>query len=214
MGPVHEINRHPERSRPQRAALDAVLDAALVATLSTVVDDRPWVVPMLFARDGDRLIVHGSTGAGALRHVAAGAPVALSVARVDGLVIAHTTFESSANYRSAVVHGRLEPLTGADQERALDLLSDRLVPGRVGEVRPTTRKERSATLAMALPIVEGRWTVKIRDDWSDVPDEPTDAWIGILPVTTTYGPPRTAPFSPPSAPVPASVRRLAGSVAR
>ncbi len=207
--PPQRVGRHPERASSERDALDAVLDASLVGTLSTVVDGRPWVVPMLYARVGDRILVHGSTGAGALRAVAAGSPVALCVALIDGLVVAHTTFESSANYRSAVVSGRLEPLTGAEQEAALDHLSERILPGRTDEVRPTTKKERSATLAMALPIVDGQWTVKVRDDWSSVPEEESDAWVGVVPIRTVFDPPQTAPFSPPDAPVPASVRALA-----
>lgn len=211
MGPVESVNRHPERARTARDDLYAVLDASLVGTLSTVVDGRPWVVPMLYARDGDRLLVHGSTGAGALRHVASGAPVALSVTLMDGLVVAHSTFESSANYRSAVVHGTLEALSGEEQVRALDTLSDRLIPGRVAEVPPIRRKEAAATLAMWLPIIDGQWTVKVRNAWSDLPEEPTDAWIGIVPVRTVYDEPVTAPFSPPGAEVPASVRRLVAS---
>ena len=52
-----EIRRLPERALADRSELDAVLDAARVATLSTVSDGRPLVVPVLFARDGDRLLV-------------------------------------------------------------------------------------------------------------------------------------------------------------
>ena len=47
------LGRHAERGRTERAELDALLDEVLAGTLSTVVDGRPWVVPMLFARDGD-----------------------------------------------------------------------------------------------------------------------------------------------------------------
>lgn len=210
---VEAVNRHPERARTEREALYDVLDASLVGTLSTVVDGRPWVVPMLYARDGDRLLIHGSTGAGALRHVADGAPVALSVTLMDGLVVAHSTFESSANYRSAVVHGTLTRLTGEEQVTALDTLSDRLIPGRVAEVQAIQRKEAAATLAMWLPIEDGRWTVKVRDDWSDVPDAPTDAWMGIVPIRTVYDVPLTAPFCPAEREIPASVRRLVESTA-
>ena len=96
---------------------------------------------MLFARQGDRILLHGSTGAGALRHVAAGAPAALAVIAVDALVVGHTTFDSSANYRSAVVHGSLTPLGDDERAVALDALSERILPGRTGEVRPMTRQE-------------------------------------------------------------------------
>lgn len=204
---IDRIRRHRERGSDERAHLDAILDAAVVGTLATVVDDEPWVVPVLVARDGDRILVHGSTGAGALRHVAAGAKAAICVTHLDALVVAHTTFESSANYRSAVIRGRLEQLSGDDAEAALDVLSDHVLPGRLAEVRGTTAKERAATLAVALPITDGAWTVKTRNAWSDEPDEPTDAWIGIVPVHTSYGEPQTAPFSPTTQ-VPASIRAL------
>ena len=74
MEPVakERIRREAHLARTERADLDAILDAGLVGTFCTVVDGRPLSVPMLYARVGDRLYLHGSTGAGALRRVAAG----------------------------------------------------------------------------------------------------------------------------------------------
>ncbi|HMM94613.1 MAG: DUF1272 domain-containing protein [Micrococcales bacterium] len=206
---TERLTRKPERATADRAALDALLDEVLAGTLSTVVDGRPWVVPMLFARDGDRILLHGSTGAGALRQVAAGAPAALTVVSVDGLVVAHTTFESSANYRSAVVHGELVTLGDADRERALEVLSERLLPGRTTEVRPMTRREQVATLAMALPITDGRWVLKARSGGPGDPDEETTAWTGVVPLRTVAGDPEPSPHAlSTAAEVPASVRGL------
>lgn len=203
------LTRKPERGSSDRTALDALLDDVLVGTLATVVDGRPWTVPMLFARDGDHVLLHGSTGAGALRQVAAGAPAALTVVALDGLVVAHTTFESSANYRSAVLHGELVTLSGAEQERALDVLSDRLVPGRTSEVRPSSRREHAATLAMALPITDGRWLYKERTGGPSEPDEETQAWTGVVPLRTVAGEPEPSEHAVTlGAPVPASVRAL------
>jgi nitroimidazol reductase NimA-like FMN-containing flavoprotein (pyridoxamine 5'-phosphate oxidase superfamily) len=207
--PAPALRRHAERGRTDRDDLDALLDEVLAGTLSTVVDGRPWVVPMLFARDGDRILLHGSTGAGALRHVAAGAPAALTVMSVDGLVVAHSTFDSSANYRSAVVHGELEPLEDADAARALDVLSERLLPGRTAEVRVSTRRERAATLAVALPITAGRWLLKVRAGGPGEPEEATDAWCGVVPLRTVAGAPEPAPWTEDAGTaVPASVTAL------
>lgn len=199
------LNRLKQRGSTERAALDAILDDVLAGTLSTVVDGGPWVVPMLFARQGDRILLHGSTGAGALRHVAAGAPAAFSVVTVDALIIAHSTFDSSANYRSAVVYGDLTPLPDAERERALIDISERLIPGRTSEVRPMTRREMTATLAMALPITEGSFMVKSRTGTSGEPDEPTDAWHGRVELRTVALEPEAAPTSPTHE-VPQSVR--------
>ena len=212
--PVERLTRKPDRGASDREALDSLLDEVLAGTLSTVVDGRPWVVPMLFARDGDRLLLHGSTGAGALRQVAAGAPAVLSVTVVDGLVVAHTTFDSSANYRSAVVHGELVNLTGPDRATALDRISERLVPGRTREVRPSTPKEEAATLAMALPIIEGSWVLKVRSGGPSVPEEdPDGAWCGVVPLRVVAGAPEAAPWSTEAGlPVPASVEGFVASV--
>ncbi len=191
MSAPRAVRRLAERSRTQRAELDAVLDAGLVGTLSTVVDGAPWVVPLLYARDGDSILLHGSTGAGALRHVAAGAPAALSVVHLDGVVVAHTTFDSSANYRSAVVYGTLEPVTEPGEKRAaLSRVSDAVLPGRDGEVRPMTAREIAATQVLRLRIHDGDWLVKVRTGGPGDPDEPTDAWTGVVPLRVVADDPR------------------------
>jgi len=125
---------------------------------------------------------------------------------LDALVVGHTTFESSANYRSAVLRGRLEPLPDDDRDAALNVLSDRLIPGRVAEVRPSNRKELAMTQVLALPITPGSWTYKERTGPASEPDEPTDAWCGIVPRLTSWGTPEASSWT--TSAVPASVRRL------
>jgi uncharacterized protein len=198
-----QINRHRERARHERAELDAVLDTGHhVATLSTVVDGRPWVVPMLYGRAGDRVLLHGSVGAGALRHVAAGAP-------------AHTLFDSSANYRSAVVHGTLVALSGDEAVQALTRISDGVMPGRSAEVPPHTKKQVAATTALAMDIVPGKWTVKVRASGPGEPAEgeaDPDLWTGVLPVLSRYGEPQRSEYAAPTVAVSRSVLDvLAGS---
>lgn len=210
------LRRLAERARAERAELDAVLDAALVGTLSTVVDGQPWVVPLLYVRDGDRILLHGSTGAGALRHVAAGASAALSVVHLDGIVVAHTTFDSSANYRWAVVYGALRPITDDEARReALSPISDALLPGRDAEVRPMTVKEVAATLVMEMEIRDGEWLVKVRTGGPGEPDGPTEAWTGVVPLRVVADEPLPDGRSagrrvPPS--VRERVRRAGGAV--
>lgn len=207
---MKQIRRENHFARTDRAALDSVLDAAAVGTLATVVDGLPWAVPMLYARDGDRILLHGSTGAGALRHVAAGAPAAFCVTLLDGMVVADTLFESTANYRSAVVRGNLTAIDAGDAAYALDLLSDSLIPGRSSEVRSSTKKELAATLAIALPIEPEGWTVKIRDAPPPRPETSADlgSWAGVVPLRTVAGDPVPAPWVGADVDVPESVLRL------
>lgn len=210
------LHRHAERGLTEREHLNALLDSELVGTLATVVEGAPWAVPMLYARDGDRVLLHGSTGAGALRHVAAGAPVAVCVTALDDLVVAATTFSSSANYRSAVIRGVPRPLEGDERERALELLSERILPGRPAEVRPMSRKEVQATLAMELPITDGAWIMKARTGLPATnadAEADADVWAGVVPVVRAYGEPQPAPWAS-DLPVPASVAELTGRAER
>jgi uncharacterized protein len=213
-----QIHRHRERARSSRADLDAVLDAGHhVGSLSTVVDGRPWVVPMLYGRDGDRILLHGSVAAGALTQVAAGAPAALCVTHIDGWVYAHTLFDSSANYRSAVVHGALIPLSGDDAVAALTAISECLTPGRSAEVPPHTRKQVAATTALAMDITDGQWTVKVRDAGPSDPEdgEPDPGlWTGVLPIVTAYRPPQPAARVAPGTPVSPSITRVIAASGR
>ncbi len=168
--------------------------------------------PMLYARVADRILLHGSTGAGALRHIAAGAPAALCVTHLDGWVYAHTLFDSSANYRSAVVHSNLVVLTGEEAARALTDLSDRILPGRSSEVPDHTRKQLAATRALAMNIIDGQWTVKIRDGGPGEPanprDVPANLWTGVLPITSVYGDPVPAPWLTGDVPPSPSIQKL------
>ncbi|MFK5688112.1 pyridoxamine 5'-phosphate oxidase family protein [Ornithinimicrobium sp. LYQ92] len=209
MSDLTTLTRKPDRGTDERAALDELLDSVPVGVLCTVLDGMPWSVPLLLARDGDRVLLHGSTGAGALRHLADGAPLTMTVFALDGLVVAHTAFDSSANYRSAVLRGSAEVLRGEVAERALEALTDRLLPGRTEEVRASTGREVAATVVLALPITEGAWLFKGRAGGSGEPEEGSaDVWTGVVPLRTVAGPLEPDPWNGSGAPVPPSVRRV------
>lgn len=206
-----DLTRLSEKARHDRTQLDALLDASLVGHLALVrPDGSPVVLPTAVARDGDRVLLHGSTGSPWLRQVAAGAAVCLEITAVDGLVVARSAFESSVHYRSAVLFGTCSSLTGQEKVAALAVLTDRLIPGRVAEVRDSTAKELAATLVLALPITE--WSLKVSDGWpeDEEADVAGDAWAGVVPLLPpSYAAPLPAPDLRADIPVPASVRRLA-----
>jgi nitroimidazol reductase NimA-like FMN-containing flavoprotein (pyridoxamine 5'-phosphate oxidase superfamily) len=206
------VHRLSERQRFDREALHDVLDAALVAHVAVVgPDGAPVVLPLLFGRDGDRLLLHGSTGGGLLRSAAAGAPIAVGVTVLDGLVYARSMFESSANYRSAMVRGRCRPVEGEAKLEALQLLSERLMPGRWEEVRSVTPKELAATLVLELPLDEASVKVRTGPPSEEEGEPAEDDWWGVVPVASAPGLPVPAPGVRPGAPLPPSVRRLTGN---
>lgn len=202
------VTRLREKQRSDRGALDALLDTAIVGHFA-ITDDagHPLVIPTAIARDGGHVLAHGSTGSPWMRRLAAGVPTCLAVTALDGLVVARSAFESSLHYRSAVLFGCCTVVTtDAERARALDLLTETLLPGRTNEIRRPTRRELDATLVLALPIDE--WSLKVSDDWPDDPPEDVagDAWAGVVALRVERGVPRPAPDLRAGIAVPPSLR--------
>jgi nitroimidazol reductase NimA-like FMN-containing flavoprotein (pyridoxamine 5'-phosphate oxidase superfamily) len=185
-----KIGRISERQVTDRAAMYAILDQALIAHVAVVRDGMPVVLPFACARDGDGLLLHGSTGAGLLREAQAGAPIAVGVTLVDGVVVARSVFDNSMNYRSVVVFGVPDVLDGPAKERALRRLVDHLLPGRWDEVRPSNGREIAATLVLRLSLDEASVKVRAEAVTTD-PDDGEDraVWAGVLPTVTLAGDP-------------------------
>ena len=204
-----ELTRMRHRAVTDRAALDALLDEVHLGHFALVVDGHPVVLPIAVARDGDAVLAHGSTGSPWLRALASGVETSLAVTAVDGLQVARTAFESGINYRSAVLFGRCSVVSDApEKRRALDVLTDALIPGRVAEVRASTAKELAATLVLALPIE--KWSMKVTDAWpEDAEDDMAgSAWAGVVPLAPRYGAPVSSPDLRAGIAVPASVLGL------
>ena len=203
------VKRIHDRARYDREAIDAVLDAALVAHLGFVHEGQPFVIPTLHARVGDEVLVHGSSAARSLRALGEGIPVCLTVTLLDGIVLARSVFEHSVNYRSVVVLGTATPVTDREEKRAaLEALTERLLPGRWADARPPTAKELKATAVLRLPLDEA--SAKIRDggpDDDDTPDADLDVWAGHVPLTVRAGAPVPTAGLRPGIEVPAYARR-------
>jgi len=202
------VHRLPEKAVTDRSALHAVLDAGLVAHVAvTGPDGQPFVLPVAYARYGDEVVFHGSTGSRLFRALADGAPTCLTVTLLDGLVVARSVFESSMHYRSAVVLGRCRELEGPERLVALERITDHLLPGRWAEARHPSRKELAATTVLALPLDET--SVKVSAGPPD--DAPEDValpvWAGTVPLNEAFGDPVPAPDLLPDRPVPDYVRR-------
>lgn len=183
------IRRLPERAVADLETIEAILDEGFVCHAAYVTDGRPVVLPVLYARDGDRLLLHGSNSMGLARAVRAGSPISVAVTHVDGLVVARSSFNSSANYRSVVVHGHGRLLEDEEKARALDYVVDRVIPGRRADIRESTSAEIGQTAVIELSLAE--MSAKVRAGGPD--DEPEDmtseVWAGVLPLSVVAGEP-------------------------
>jgi uncharacterized protein len=202
------VRRLPERGRYDRATIDPVLDAGLVAHLGFVHDGQPIVIPTLQARVEDEVYVHGSAASRTLRELGSGIPACLTVTLLDGIVLARSVFEHSMNYRSVVVLGTASPVHDPDEKLvALRAFTDKLLPRRWDETRAPSRKELKATSVLRLPLDEA--SAKIRTGGptdGDSPDAELDVWAGHLPLVVQALEPVPDPTLRAGIPVPPGLR--------
>lgn len=184
------VRRLPRRGAYDRATIDAILDEGLVCHVGFVVDGQPFVIPTLHARDGDRLLVHGSAASRMLEMLKDGVDVCVTVTLTDGLVVARSAFESSMNYRSVVVLGKARAVEEpAAKMAALRALVEHLIPGRWDDCRLPDESELKATLVLEVPIDEASAKIRTGGPMDKDPDYALDHWAGVIPLTLAVGAP-------------------------
>jgi hypothetical protein len=184
----------PARAAYDRETIHAILDAGLVAHVAFAVDGQPYVIPTIYARLGERVLFHGSAASRTVRALAAGAPACLTVTLLDGLVLARSAPHHSVNYRSVIVLGQALPVEGSEaHEAALRAFTERIVPGRWGEIRAPTPKELRAVRVLALDLGEASAKLRTGPPLDDEEDYASDVWAGVVPLRTAAGAPAADP---------------------
>jgi uncharacterized protein len=206
--PSTTLRRLPDRGSHEVALVHAILDEGLICHVGFVAaDGRPVVIPTIHARDGDRLLLHGSPASRMLRSLAGGVDVCVTVTLVDGLVLARSAMHHSMNYRSVVVLGRAHKIVDpADKLHALGRIVDHVAPGRSAEARPPSEQELKGTLVLALPLDEASAKVRAGGPVDDEADLDLPIWAGVVPLSTVAGPARAEADLPPGAVLPAVAR--------
>lgn len=206
------VRRLATRAHYDRATIDAIIDAALIAHVGSVREGRPVVVPMLCLRDGDWLILHGSPASGTARR-ARDLEICATMTVLDGIVLARSAFHHSMNYRSVVVVGRAESIRDeAERARILEAYMERLVPGRQARLRPSTAAEVRQTAVLRLSLEHASAKVRSGPPSDDEEDYDWPVWAGVLPVTTRFGEPEADPRLRDGVELSEDVRSLAGRV--
>ncbi|RVV98850.1 pyridoxamine 5'-phosphate oxidase family protein [Mesobaculum littorinae] len=177
------LRRSHARGSFDRDVVNAILDAQPMCSVGYVIDGRPYVTPTLQWREGDRVYWHGSSASRALR-ASREAEVCLTVAILDGYVMARSGFHHSVNSRSVMLFGRAQLVPDAEKEPRLCAFVDRLWPGRAAMLRPNTETERKATTLLSMPIAEGSAKVRSGPPVDEPEDYALPLWAGVIEVQT------------------------------
>jgi nitroimidazol reductase NimA-like FMN-containing flavoprotein (pyridoxamine 5'-phosphate oxidase superfamily) len=198
------VRRLPERAAYDRTTVHAILDEGFVCHVGFQVDGQPYVIPTGYARVGETIYLHGSTGS--RLGLRPGMDVCVTVTLLDGLVLARSAFHHSMNYRSVMAIGRTRRVDDPqEKEAALRSLVDHIVPGRGAEVRGGSRRELAATAVLALPLAEVSAKVRTGPPKDDDLDYNLPVWAGVLPLALESGRPLPDPRLRQGVAVPPSV---------
>jgi hypothetical protein len=143
------LRRGPRKGRYDRDSVTSVLDAGLVAHVAFVAGGQPYCLPMLYARAGEEVLIHGSRKSRLSRALADGTPACLTVTVIRGLVLGRSAFEHSANYECAIGFGCFRLVD--DAERSSPLLprspsgSCRVAGARCGRRQRTSSERRGSS---------------------------------------------------------------------
>jgi nitroimidazol reductase NimA-like FMN-containing flavoprotein (pyridoxamine 5'-phosphate oxidase superfamily) len=214
-GARHRVERTKARARYDRASIHAILDAGLIAHVGFSIDAQPFVIPMLYARDGETILLHGSIASRLVSALGAGIAACIGVTHVDGLVLARSHFNHSVNYRSVVAFGLARLVADPDEKvAALARFVDAIVPGRAAESRAPDRNELASTNVLRFEIEDA--SAKVRDGAvkDDAADLALPHWAGVVPQRRAYGKPIADAGLANGIVLPRSVQKLIAGAAR
>ena len=200
------INRLPQRGHYDAETIYSILDEALICHVAFTQGNEPFVIPSLYARLDDSILLHGAKASRLMKYIQEGGQVSIAVSLIDGLVVARSVFHHSVNYRSVVLFGK-GTLVKAEAEKmhALQVITEHILPGRWAEARKPTPKELNATTVVSIPIDSASAKVRTGQPGDDEDDYKLPIWAGVLPLSLQASAPINDPLLMGGIPVPSYV---------
>jgi nitroimidazol reductase NimA-like FMN-containing flavoprotein (pyridoxamine 5'-phosphate oxidase superfamily) len=177
------ITRLAKRGVYDKDAVYKILDEGLFCTLAYVRDGQPFQIPTNFCRIGDKVYIHGSVGSFYMRELAEKQlDTCISVTIMDGLVLARSAFHHSVNYRSVVLFSKAEKADARELYQSLEVLTNKMQPGRWDDVRLPEPGELKATMALSFNIEEASAKIRTGAPVDDEQDYELNIWAGVVPL--------------------------------
>lgn len=193
---TNRIKRAHERASYDHATVHGILDAAALCHVAYVIDGQPYATPTMFWRDGTRLYWHGSAASKMIKAIRQGVKACVTVTHFDGLVIARSGFQHSANYRTVMAFGTARLLEDPDEKYAAQVaIVDRLFPGRTEALREVTPQELKATSFIYMDIESAAAKQRSGTVADDEDDYALPIHAEVIPIKTTFGAPLPCPRS-------------------
>ncbi|MFH1197201.1 MAG: pyridoxamine 5'-phosphate oxidase family protein [bacterium] len=179
---INTVKQAPKRAFYDKETIYPIVDEALICHVGFSIESQPFIIPTIHARRDDTIYLHGSTKSRLINHIESGNTVCISVALLDGLVLARSVFHHSMNYRSAVLFGKGKLVGRKEKLEALELITEKLFPGRWNDARPPNGKELKGTAIVAIDIENASAKIRTGGPNDNPEDYDLDYWAGVIPI--------------------------------
>ena len=190
----NRVKRISNKSDYSKETVHAIIDEALFCHLGIIHDGKPVVIPTIHARMDDHIVFHGSNASRLLK-ISNNNEICVTITLLDGLVMARSLFNSSMNYRSAVIFGKGEIIKDHNERMAaFKSITDHIAPGRWDDARQPNNSELKQTSVVRMPIDEASAKISVGPPDDEDEDYALDYWAGVIPINQTYGEPESDPI--------------------
>lgn len=180
----NKIIRGADKATNDEESVYQILDAGFLCHIAFQHEGQIMMIPTAYGRKGDALYIHGSTKNYMLNQIISGGEcVCIGITHLDGIVLARTLFDTSANYRSVVLFGKAELLSDYDDRmEGLRIITENIIKGRWNEVSVGSAKQLKATMVVKFTIDKA--SAKIRDGGPKGDEENMhEVWSGHIPLS-------------------------------
>lgn len=175
------LTRIPKRGFYDAETINPIVDEALFCTISYCINRQPFSIPTGHCRINNAIYIHGSVGAGFMRHLAAGAKACISITLMDDLVLAKSVFNHSVNYRSVVAFATAELVDDYNEKmNALEVFTNKMIPNRWDDCRQPNASEMKKTMVLKFSLQEASAKVREGQATDDKEDEGLPYWAGLV----------------------------------
>jgi uncharacterized protein len=178
----NKIIRGNKRSANDEASVYEILDAGFLCHIAFQHEGQTMMIPTAYGRKDDSILIHGSAKNFMMNQLLDEQTACISVTHLDGIVLARTLFDTSANYRSVVLFGKATIIEDYDERiEALKIITENIIKGRWNEVPIGNENEIKATMLIKIKIDSA--SAKIRNGCPQGDEEQTnETWSGQIPL--------------------------------
>lgn len=178
----NKIIRGSNRAANDEQTIYEILDAGFLCHIAFQYEGETMIIPTAYGRKGDTIFIHGSTKNFMMNQIINGQTSCISVTHLDGVVLARTLFDTSANYRSVVLHGKALLVEDYNERiEGLKIITDNIIKGRWNEVPIGSENQMKATMIVKFKI--DRASAKVRAGGPEGDEKETnEVWSGHIPL--------------------------------